>query len=79
MACQVMIVDDQTMPRQLFERIIASFDRYEAAVSLDTARVACAWCAKVKVDLILMDVVMNDGSSGLDAAARIKESIPGIR
>ena len=79
MACQVMIVDDQTMPRQLFERIIASSDRYEVAVSLDTARVAYAWCAKVKVDLILMDVVMNDGSSGLDAAARIKESFPEIR
>ena len=79
MAYQVMIVDDQTMPRQLFERIIASSDRYEVAVSLDTAKVAYAWCAKVKVDLILMDVVMNDGYSGLDAAARIRESFPEIR
>ena len=79
MAYQVMIVDDQTMPRQLFERIIGASDRYEVAVALDTAKVAYAWCAKVKVDLILMDVVMNDGYSGLDAAARIRESFPEIR
>ena len=79
MAYQVMIVDDQTMPRQLFERIIGASDRYEVAVSLDTAKVAYAWCAKVKVDLILMDVVMNDSYSGLDAAARIRESFPEIR
>ena len=49
------------------------------AVSLDTAKVAYAWCAKVRIDLILMDVVMNDGYSGLDAAARIRESFPEIR
>ncbi len=79
MACQVMIVDDQTVPRQLFERIIGASDRYEVAVSLDTAKVAYAWCAKLKIDLILMDVVMDDGYSGLDAAARIKESFPEIK
>ena len=79
MAYQVMIVDDQTVPRQLFERIIGASDRYEIAVSLDTAKVAYAWCAKLKIDLILMDVVMDDGYSGLDAAARIKESFPEIK
>ena len=79
MAYQVLIVDDQTVPRQLFERIIDASERYEAAASLDTAKVAYAWCAKLKIDLILMDVVMDDGYSGLDAAARIKESFPGIK
>ena len=79
MAYQVMIVDDQTVPRQLFERIIAASDRYETAVSLDTAKVAYAWCAKLHIDLILMDVVMNDGYSGLESAARIKEAFPSIK
>ena len=79
MACQVMIVDDQTVPRQLFERIISLSDRYEVALSLDTAKVAYAWCAKKEVDLILMDVVMNDGYSGLEAAARIKASFPKVK
>ncbi|MGN1175192.1 MAG: response regulator [Roseburia sp.] len=31
------------------------------------------------MDLILMDVVMNDDSNGLDVAAKIKESYPKIR
>ena len=79
MAYQVMIVDDQTVPRQLFERIIAASDRYETAVSLDTAKVAYAWCAKLHIDLILMDVVMNDGYSGLESAASIKEAFPSIK
>ena len=38
-----------------------------------------AWCAKGGIDLILMDVVMKDGSNGLDAAARIKSSYPEIK
>ena len=79
MACQVMIVDDQTVSRQLFERIIASSERYQVAASLGTAKVAYAWCTKVPVDCVLMDVVMNDDYSGLDAAARIKGAFPHIR
>ena len=79
MAYQVMIVDDQTVSRQLFERIVGASDRYEIAVSLDTAKVAYAWCAKLAIDLVLMDVVMDDGFSGLDAAQRIRESWPGVK
>ena len=40
---------------------------------------ADAWCAKGGIDLVLMDVVMKDGSNGLDAAARIKASYPEIK
>lgn len=79
MAYQVMIVDDQKVPRQLFERIVGASDRYEVVAALDTAKVAYAWCAKLKIDLILMDVVMNDGYSGLEAAARVKASFPGVK
>ncbi|MBQ3277195.1 MAG: response regulator transcription factor [Oscillospiraceae bacterium] len=79
MACKVLIVDDQIVPRQLFENIIASSDRYEIAASLDSASLADVYCAGGGVDLVLMDVVMGDGSNGLDAAARIKSSYPRIR
>lgn len=79
MPYRVLIVDDQIVPRQLFEAVIASSDRYELAGSIDSARVADAWCARGNVDLILMDIVMNDGSSGLKAAARIKASYPKVR
>ena len=79
MACKVLIVDDQIVPRQLFESIIASSGRYEAVAAIDTAKVADAYCAGGQVDLILMDVVMNDGSNGLDTAQRIKKSYPEIK
>jgi two-component system vancomycin resistance associated response regulator VraR len=76
MACKVLIVDDQIISRQLFESFVAASDRYELAASVETAKYADIYCAGGKVDLVIMDVVMNDGSNGLDAAARIKESYP---
>ena len=75
---KVLIVDDQVLPRQLFAGIITSSDRYELAAAIETAKMADVYCA-AGVDLILMDVVMKDGFSGLEASARIKRSYPGIR
>lgn len=79
MSYRVLIVDDQIMSRQLFENFISASADYELAASVDTAKVAYAYCAGGRVDLVLMDVVMNDGSNGLEAAARIKEAYPWIK
>lgn len=79
MACKVLIADDQIISRQLFESFVSSSEKYELAASVETAKYADAWCAGGKVDLVIMDVVMNDGSSGLDTAARIKASYPKIK
>ena len=79
MPYNVLIVDDQRMSRQLFESIVSSDPGYTVAASVETAMFADAWCAKGEIDLVLMDVVMKDGSNGLDAAARIKASYPGIK
>ena len=79
MQYSVLIVDDQRISRQLFESIVSSESRYKVIAAIETAMVADAWCAKGGVDLILMDVVMRDGSNGLDAAARIKVSYPDIK
>ncbi len=79
MPFRVLVVDDQTISRQLFESFIASSERYELAASVSTARYADSYCAAGKVDLVLMDVVMNDGSNGLDTAERIKKSYPDIK
>ena len=76
MAYKVLIVDDQIVPRQLFENIISMSDRYQLAASLDTAKIADAFCARGDIDLVLMDIVMKDGSDGLTAAGRIKKSYP---
>ena len=76
---RVMIVDDQNISRQLFESFIQSAEDFELVYSLDTAKVADTYCARGGIDIIIMDVVMGDGTSGLDAAARIKKSYPGIK
>ena len=79
MAYRVLIVDDQRMSRQLFASVVVSDSRYTVAAAIETALVADAWCAKGGIDLIIMDVVMKDGSNGLDAAERIKRSYPNVR
>ena len=79
MPYRVLIVDDQVVPRQLFQAIIAATDLYEIVDMIDTASVADTYCARGDVDLVLMDVVMNDGSNGLDAAERIRKSYPRVK
>ena len=79
MPCRVLIVDDQAIARQLFETTVTSSEHYTLAAALDTAVMADAWCAGGMVDLILMDVVTNDGTNGLAAAERIKRSYPHVK
>ena len=76
MKYKVMIVEDQTMPRELFELRIQASEHFEVALSIDNAALADVYCLRLPVDLILMDVVTRGGESGLDAAARIKRAFP---
>ena len=73
---KVMIVDDQFISRQLFEMYVKTSDKYEVTYSVESAAFADAYVLKNKIDLVLMDILMNDGSKGLDAAARIKKNSP---
>ena len=79
MAVRVLIVDDYTMPRIVFEQVIAGNKRFELAASLPSAEQAVAFCEENPVDLILMDIVMINGISGLEASRRIKEKHPEIK
>lgn len=76
---KVLVVEDQAMPRQLFEMLIEDRPEYELLYSIDSASVANIYCDRYEIDLIIMDVVMGDGSNGLDAAERIKASHPDIK
>ena len=79
MKYKVMIVEDQTMPRELFELRVQASERFELVLSIDNAALANVYCLRFPVDLILMDVITRDGENGLDAAARIKHAFPGIK
>ena len=75
----VMVVEDQAMPRQLFEAFIAMSDKYTLVHSIKNADMADIYCEKSDIDLILMDVCTELNSSGLDAAERIKAKHPEIK
>lgn len=75
----VMVVEDQAMPRQLFEAFIAMSDKYTLVHSIKNADMADIYCEKSEIDLILMDVCTELNSNGLDAAQRIKQKYPDIK
>jgi len=52
---------------------------YELAFSLSSASAADVYILRHEVDLILMDILMNDGSNGLDAAATLKKTDPDVK
>ncbi len=76
---RVMIVDDQSISRHLFEMYVNNSPRYELAFSLSSASAADVYILRNQVDLILMDILMNDGSNGLEAAEKIKSLRPDIK
>ena len=76
---KVMIVDDQYISRQLFEMYLKSSNRYELVYSIESAAFADAYVLKTHIDLVLMDILMSDGSNGLEAAARIRKNCPDIK
>ena len=77
MKYKVMIVEDQTMPRELFELRVQSSEHFEVALSIDNAALTDVYCLRFPVDLILMDVVTRGGESGLDQ--RSGSSVPSRR
>lgn len=75
----VMVVEDQSMPRKLFEIMIGESQKYHLLYAIENASMAEVFCMKQPIDLILMDVCTAYGESGLDAAASIKKKWPGIK
>lgn len=76
---KVMIVDDQYISRQLFAMYVNNADKYELVYEVESAAFADAYVLKQDIDLVLMDILMADGSNGLLAATRIKKNQPRIK
>ena len=75
----VLLVEDQAMPRELFEIYINSSENFKLLLSVTNASAAKSVCENNQVDLILMDVMTELGHSGLDAAEEIKKEFPDIK
>lgn len=79
MPYNVLIVENQEMPKQLFEIFVNSSENYVHVASLSDASLAPTVCRTRKVDLVLMDVCTAQNSSGLDAAEQIKKEVPSVK
>lgn len=76
---RVLIVEDQAMPRKMFEMTISSSPDFELVASIENANLADIYCLRGDVDLIVMDIVTKDGASGLEASKKIKEKFPHVK
>lgn len=79
MTYKLMIVDDQFVSRELFRLILDKSSDYEVVYSVDTAMFADTYVLNGDLDLVIMDILMQDGSNGLDAAEKIKKLRPEIK
>ena len=75
----VLIVDDQNTSRHLIEMVVESSDRYSVLKAIPLAKMADIYALTLPVDLIIMDIVMAEGPSGLEAAEKIKKSKPQVK
>ncbi|MBR5115618.1 MAG: response regulator transcription factor [Lachnospiraceae bacterium] len=76
MAYRVIIVEDYKMVRQVFSDAVEQAGNYELAGAFQTAEEAVAYVREQNVDLILMDVLIPGGMSGLEAAEKLKQTRP---
>ena len=63
---QVLIVEDQRMPRKYMESMISDSKYYALAASISGADVALAYCKRQMIDLILMDVCTSGNKDGIE-------------
>ncbi len=75
----VLVVEDQRMPRENIERILADSKRYTLEASISDASLALITCHRHHVNLVLMDVCTAGSKDGILAAAEIKEWRPQIK
>ena len=76
---RVVVADDQNISRGFFEMYVHASDRYELAASLRTAEEAVDFVEENEADLMILDVIMQEGIDGLTAAAKIKREHPEIK
>lgn len=77
---KVMIVDDSRVARELFEMYIKNSDNCSLVRVEESAMFADTFLkTNTDIELVIMDILMNDGSNGLEAAVKIKKIRPDIK
>ena len=76
---RVVVADDQNISRGFFEMYVRAAMRYTLLAGLRTAQEAVRYADEHEIDLIIMDIMMQDGIDGLTAAGEIKKKHPKIK
>ncbi len=76
---KVLIVEDQKMIRDYLEMYLAKDEQFDLVDSTENAAMAEQICEEKEIDLILMDVLTDDGQSGLEATRSIKQRFEDIK
>lgn len=76
---RVVVADDQNISRGFFELFVRASDNYTLVAGLRTAQEAVDFADKHAFDLLIMDVMMQEGIDGITAAGQIKSRHPEIR
>jgi DNA-binding NarL/FixJ family response regulator len=76
---KILIVEDQTMLRESLEHVIGGQNDMEVAGATDDAARTPELCRQLQPDLVLMDVVTKNNSSGITYTAQLRAEFPGIK
>lgn len=76
---RVVVADDQNISRGFFEMYVRASTRYELAASFRTAQEAADYADGHEADLLILDVMMQEGIDGLTAAGQIKLKHPELK
>jgi DNA-binding NarL/FixJ family response regulator len=78
MAIKVCIVDDNKDIRSALEEIVSMSDGYNLSGSFSTAENALQKIPLLNPDVVLMDINLGEGDSGIDCVRKLKEQNPEI-
>ena len=73
------MADDQNISRSFFEMYVRASTRYELLAALRTAQEAISFVDRQETDLLILDVLMQEGIDGLSAAEAIKLRHPQVK
>ena len=76
---RVVVADDQNISRGFFEMYVRAATDYELLSGLRTAQEAVDFLREHEADLLILDVMMQEGIDGLTAAKRIKARRPEVK
>ena len=73
---KAFLVDDSAIVLEKLAAMISGIDSVQIAGQALSARDAIQSIVKLKPDVVILDIRLNDGGNGMDVLKRIKKEIP---